>query len=508
MKEVERKTVLFCIDPAVTLHGTWKKVIEEVHQLRPNLVVGVASFGQSASEEKIIHPGVAFVDELNELDILNINKSAEAIEQFDVFASSPSYQRFRFAALKLLNRKDFTGTLRFLEREVIVENAVLVAMTTLIRRTPSLLVFDVTPHQLMPFVFYAVAEWLGISTLHFSPSPVSPAMMPMKSFGVRFALSEGHVADSKVAGPLVRTAKESIEKLQRGIAPTYMQHQIARDIVTNSFHQRFRALSSAVRWLFCERFPDSIDFGGHPRKSSFIRRALKIFLTRSLQKTLKQAVMDLGYRLPKPTGYAIFALHYEPERTSIPDGFPFDSQTTAICKARGLLPPSHELVVKEHYSQQSSAKRGFLGRSPLFYDMVSHLDGVSFASTSSGLIQLLAGSSCVFTLTGTIALEAVLRGVPVAYFGNPWWEGLPGTIRIESEVSFESISRLRMPEPIEVEEFVVGLTSHHMVPGLAGEKVNTVESRLGPLPFEFFEEEARSIALCISSMLLNNSTGR
>lgn len=144
---------------------------------------------------------------------------------------------------------------------------------------------------------------------------------------------------------------------------------------------------------------------------------------------------------------------------------------------------------------------GFIGRSPLFYDLISSLDGTFFAPTMARLTELLPRASCVFTLTGTIAIEVVLRGVPVAYFGNPWWDGMPGTLRIQDGVTFETIRNLAMPTSEQVKDFAVDLTAHRMIPGLAGENISTVERRLGPLQVDFFEAEGKSIASCISAML-------
>ena len=496
-----RPTIVLALDPAKTLDGTWKTVIDEVRQLNSAPRVGLASFGPGTNSGGSYNPDLAFMDFLGGWDLLSTKKSAEAIRQFHIFSTSGSFQRFRFAALKLLNRRDLTGTFRFLEREVFVENAVMLAMTVVLRRKPSVVVFDVTPHLFMPFVFLAVSEWLGVKTLHFSPSPVSPSMLPKTSFGQSFSPRDALVANSKVAKPLIKIARESVTILETGIDPSYMKHQMARDRHVTSPMQRVKSLASIWGWLFKERFPESFDFGGHSRHSSFLLRGLKVLLIRSLQETLRRAAGELGSVTPRGSEFALFALHYEPERTSIPEGFPIDSQTMSICQARALLPPDHQLIVKEHYSQQSAAKRGFIGRSPLFYDLISSLDGTFFAPTKARLTDLLPGASCVFTLTGTIAIEAVLRGVPVAYFGNPWWEGMPGTFRIQDGVTFETIRNLAMPTSEQVKDFVVDLTAHSMIPGLAGENISTVESRLGPLPAGFFEAEGESIASCISAML-------
>jgi hypothetical protein len=208
-----------------------------------------------------------------------------------------------------------------------------------------------------------------------------------------------------------------------------------------------------------------------------------------------------------PDLYSVFALHYEPERTSLPEGLPIDFQADAVLKARGLIPEASLLVVKEHYSQQTSALRGFTGRSPLFYDLVESFPNTVFANTTDRLSELVVGAQCVFTLTGTIAIEAVLRGVPVAYFGNPWWSGLPGTVRFDKGVTFEDVVGQTIPSEGEVVSFLEDLTQNHMIPGSASESVETIEKRLGPLPKSFFEAEARSIIDCVVAVLEGSPNG-
>jgi hypothetical protein len=56
--------------------------------------------------------------------LTSTRKSAGSASSYSAFRDDANYERFRFVALKLLNRKDLTGTLRFLEREVLVASTV------------------------------------------------------------------------------------------------------------------------------------------------------------------------------------------------------------------------------------------------------------------------------------------------------------------------------------------------------------------------------------------------
>ena len=49
--------------------------------------------------------------------------------------------------------------------------------------------------------------------------------------------------------------------------------------------------------------------------------------------------------------YVYFPLHYEPERTTNPDGGIFHDQFIALCNLRKLVPENIKILIKEHQSQ-------------------------------------------------------------------------------------------------------------------------------------------------------------
>ena len=225
--------------------------------------------------------------------------------------------------------------------------------------------------------------------------------------------------------------------------------------------------------------------------------------TRGLVQGLNQRISSLENRSAAPQGkYVLFALHYEPERTSFPDGLPIFSQADAVVAARAIVPDSSELLVKEHYSQTSSALRGFLGRSPSFFDIMDDFSNASFVGPTVPASSLIEGAECIFTLTGTIALEAVFRGVRVAYFGSPWWEGLPGTIRVNADTTWEEIQMVSLPTADEAQEFLEDLVVNHMTPGISAQGKDWIEKRMGPLPSGFFDSEAEAMAVCIEHLIV------
>lgn len=414
------------------------------------------------------------------------------------FIRSSRCHEIRFVVLKLMNRNDLTGTWRLLERETRFSQLVAAILNMLEKENPDLIIFEVTPHEYVDYAIWALAEWIGIRVLFFQPSPIAPAMFARTSLDTFVVPREAAVAQSGFADHLKQIAGERLERLANGVDPRYMEVQRGRDISVARPGHRWVTARAVFSWVFRERFPESVDLSGHRYTFGFVTRIVKIFLTRSLQRSLRLRALSLGEGAGHPGKYGVFALHYEPERTSLPDGLPIDFQGNAIVLARSLLPSSRRLLVKEHYSQQTAALRGFLGRSPDFYDFVESLPSTHFVSTTLRLSDLVLGAECVFTLTGTIAVEAVLRGIPVVYFGHPWWAGLPGTLKFSDVEDFSEVVKAKMPSPEEAFSHLLNSVLHEMIPGAPFGSAEIVEA--GFLPQGFEQAVVSSITFCIQNV--------
>jgi hypothetical protein len=491
--------VLFVMGPDALSRNAWPRVLADVALGGGVTEIGSIGFGVGSDTKGTLPLHVDYMEHVGWEDLPGFSRSNRALAAYNTFVAEPKYQHFRFLSLKMLGRKDLTGTFRFLDREVYLQAALLQLFDVLQARNPDVLVFPVTPHEFLPFVAQNVAERLGIRILFFQPSPMAPTLLARTSLNSIFPAAASDLPSAGIGEHVEVTLRRSFARLVEGQNPIYMDSQLNRDRYVVKWWSRFKALRVTLRWLRTNRFPESVDLSGHNPNHGFFSRLLKVLLVRSLQRNLREKALLLGRDVDSSKPYAILALHYEPERTSMPEGLPIDFQGDALTKARGLLPDETTLVVKEHYSQQSAAKRGFAGRTPLFYDLVESMPNTVFAKTTSALSSIVGRAECVVTLTGTIALEAVLRGVPVGYFGTPWWEGLPGTTRITDGVKFEDLVGVALPGEDQVFAFLKDLHDNLMIPGIGSEPLAVVVDRLGPLPEGFFEAEAHAISAVIRS---------
>jgi hypothetical protein len=489
--------VLFEVSDPDDTDGFFARVSKTVEEACPD--VTLVPFHFDTRWEQKQRGGVVGVEFFRLSDVPNLFMTPEAIEAGIAFRNSLGYESTRFLSMKMLNRMDFSGTFRMLEREILFQQGVMFAIQTLLRIGPSLIVFRVTPHEFLPFLLHKVADFLGIEVLHFQPCSVAPVLF------ARFSSAQNPWSPlflppgSEITDFVESCANRALNSLADKNSPRYITSQITRDKNSSRLSSRFRAVRNSIKWLLVARFPNEFDLTGHGRRDTFVARIVRLLLSRSLALTLRFTIRGHGVNQGGASPFALFALHYEPERTSIPDGLPVDHQLDAVMDTRALLPSHFKLLVKEHYSQQSSALRGYLGRSPSFYQLIDRFPNTEMAPFAGDSAQLLKGAACVVTLTGTIGIEAALAGTPALYYGSPWWSGMPGAIHRSELGRFTDFETNSMPDRGSVMAFLVNRILNEGLPGLGSESITTIEENFGKLPKGFRQSEADAISQIICS---------
>jgi hypothetical protein len=174
-------------------------------------------------------------------------------------------------------------------------------------------------------------------------------------------------------------------------------------------------------------------------KISFFEPLLKKYFRNYFNNRLLHQLNSKCTPIENVGQYVFFPLHYEPERTTNPDGLEFYDQFSALLALRKLVPDHINIVVKEHYSQFTGALSGYRGRSPAFYDLIKSLNGVFLVDPQISSKKLILESLATSTITGTAALEAALYKVPSLIFGNAWFNGFPGIVNYSELISFENV---------------------------------------------------------------------
>lgn len=438
--------------------------------------------------------------------------SPDVLGAYQRYRQSDNFSGTHATLLLMLSRLDSTGSFRGLEREVLVRRMNLQAIQSVLEARPTVGIFDVTPHEAFEYALLKVLEWFGIPTLMFQPSLVGPQVIARTGISTILDVPfpgrrglEHQVADEEV----VRISLAALERLRAGTGTIKMDSQRAKESHSMTIAARARAFLTTLRRLAESGRDSRFVLTGHNIRPLVIKRILAIYLERSLRLSAKLAAQKLASLSTIPSNrYALMALHYEPERSSIPEGAPFDSQLDAIVAVRDFLPADVELVVKEHFSQQAAALRGFVGRSPDFYDLVSALPGVRLVGVDSKTRLLMSNAECVITMTGKVGIEAAGEGTPVLALGQPWWLGMPGTLAMSDATDYPSFMESCITSREALDSWLENMVRHVLLPGVASVPPPRYSSRTAELPSGFEHLEAAAITSAFNALISSKAGTR
>jgi len=410
----------------------------------------------------------------------------------------------------MMSRVDSTGTFRAIEREVLARKMHLEIFTALVESQPTLAIFDVTPHEAMDFALMRVLEWKGIPLLMFQPSLVGPQVMARTSLTetLPLKLEPEVLSQHQAAIDEVRLiAEASIDRLVHGTGTPKMDNQKAKEAQVGSLSSKIRAVRYSFRRLRTPSRDVAFALTGHGTIPRWLRRLMELLLERSLRLSLRERIDAMPSFAEAPEyRFALFALHYEPERSSIPEGYPFDSQLDAIIAVRKALPESVTLLVKEHFSQKAAALRGFVGRSLDFYHLLDDIPGVMVLGTFTNTRALMRSAECVITFTGKVGIEAALEGSRVIFLGQPWWGAMPGAVNFQNLHRYEEFLGLPIARVETVRKWLSAQIRHSLLPGVSSVPPERHSERISQLPQGFDELEAEGIVSAVHAVMARAET--
>ena len=174
------------------------------------------------------------------------------------------------------------------------------------------------------------------------------------------------------------------------------------------------------------------------------------------RKNLNKAARINISKIDLSKKYVYFPLHFEPERTTNPDGKEFQDQFIALTKLRQIIPEDIDIVVKEHPTQlRSYLKRGVWGRSPLFYRLIKNIQGLKMIDSNYNSTKLIKNSILVSTITGSVALESAIMGIKALTFGSTYYDGCPNIFKWNPKINFQKINDEKIASHKKIEKFLI-----------------------------------------------------
>ncbi|CAN7457474.1 capsular polysaccharide export protein, LipB/KpsS family [Polaromonas sp. LjRoot131] len=321
---------------------------------------------------------------------------------------------------------------------------------------PDLIVFSISPHIVFDYVLFALARHLGIATVMFERLGMPGWVFPIESFtlgsdALRSALRERPTAQaSELPGDFQKWFVNSTQG--QADVPANYQKKLAR------YGLQGRAAVPPLGRAMVYELRRAVNlwrkYGFGPMRNSYLRSAsypheragwTETLLARLRGLVLKRKLMRRYDALCKPLDpehdYVFLALHYQPERATVPLGGVFGDQTLIVDMLAKTLPADWKLYVKEHPWQLQPFGWGEMQRTQAFYDAIAAHPNVVLVSRDVETSELVSGAKAVATVTGSVGWDAMCKGIPVLLFGAAWYRDGAGVLAIASRASLSDALR-------------------------------------------------------------------
>ena len=126
------------------------------------------------------------------------------------------------------------------------------------------------------------------------------------------------------------------------------------------------------------------------------------------------------------TPFVVYALHKQPESSIDVFGRYYEDQAALLLAIWRSLPPGWNLLVKEHTNAIGD-------RPPHFYQQLNRWPGLKLIDETTPMAQLLEHARAVFTVSGTVAYEAAMKGIAAFTFAPMYFNVFPRSRRVTIE---------------------------------------------------------------------------
>ncbi|GEM_PF-1458622 len=393
---------------------------------------------------------------------------------------NPEFLALKDQVMKVMDRQDDFGCYRRLEREAVFYSLVNYFYGELKTSGVELVMAPEGPHDPITAVIYGIAGLMGLKRVHFDISMVAPVMVMRRGFdGKAIKLKK---PASKFNARYLQIIEAYIDAIAEPkkvdeAEPLYMKVQKSADsFVLNKIYANTKGtgvggLLSYIRRKTSKLFKAyytvrDIDFLDKPLTPTF-KQALEYRKNRiELKKKLKQYYQaNVSAEVPTDGEYVLFPLHYEPERTTNPDGCRYYNQIDALLALRDYVPHDVPILVKEHYSQFTAKLHGHRGKSLYFYNLIRQLPNVYLVPLNANTRQLIENAAFTASITGTSCFEAAVLGRKAVAFGQTWFTGCPNIATFDALPKYKTFTQQKVAQLADIKVYFKGWIADYALPG-------------------------------------------
>jgi len=386
------------------------------------------------------------------------------------FFLSQNYLRAKDRCLKMMDRLDLYGSFSRLDRDIVFNKLVIWILNKFEETKPEALIVSENPHSHSHYLIYEICLHKKISIIKFNTWLCIPVLYAQDlRTGNRLKVKQklnseiSNIFDQSIIDLINNLSK--VQKKGEYILPA-LKIQRNEIKIRARFINFFRVIILAQIKEFLFQFRKYFSKSYYPinpyKFGYFTRLRIRKLRKYNLAKIYRQSKTkkDLNKK------FVFFALSFEPERTTNPDGDKFHDQIIALSTLRKFTPYEYQIYVKEHPTQFLRADRGSKGRSPLFYETIQNIDGVHLVSDEITTAEYIRKSSFVATISGSVGFEAGVIGKRSLVFGDTWYEGCPNVIKWNKKLKFEDFININIASPKEITKFLLKQKNLYTVAGI------------------------------------------
>jgi hypothetical protein len=318
-----------------------------------------------------------------------------------------------------------------LNNTAVIERIVANTLRIVAQQRPTRLLSSSTPHSVQAWTFARCFEEIGLPVFILERTPINNRAWIYRGLdGQRVVERSGPVAAELT--PYTRSqVEEQVKSVAgardaRGYLVSRMDLSVLKGAESNEFWSPRREFGNV--------------FGGSLKALPlrFASSYLKHRIYRSYQQHATARLPDAPF--------VIYFMHYQPERSSLPEALFHTQQLIALRQLANTLPAGWKLLVREHPSMWL-LPLDLSVRTADYYEQIVALPNTALASMEMDTFELIDRSAAVSTLTGSVGFQALLRGKPAMVFGLPAYKDHPACITVATMTDVaRAFDAIRQPE--------------------------------------------------------------
>ena len=297
--------------------------------------------------------------------------------------------------------------------------------------------FPTTPHFPVDIVLFYVAKYFSVKTIILNRTDLN------NKFYFRNDWRNTHLFNENINyKSIYNISKEQLKvdsdfvKYSQTLNKSSLDNFIDSKNILDKLIEYYKLLKVSYNY-YKQRDGASVS---HLNKKVSLYDVIKIVFKRyNENKILKKYYKSKMIEPEINSKYLYFPLHFQPERSTTPEGIFFSNQIKAVELLRKILDKSIKIYVKEHprqfdnYGSADIRKRS--SRSIMFYKKIIDLKETYLIDLAYDSKKLIKNSTIIATISGSSGWQGIIHNKPVIVFGKPWYSNYKWCYHIDSEES-------------------------------------------------------------------------